>query len=104
MRSEKGKGKKISLFNLTDKNFDSVVTPFLNWAILKSQGEDYAKCIYPITLKVKKGVTVGKLREALMELLISLNRSDSSEEIYWPDIPSNEENLEKDLPGYFAVK
>jgi hypothetical protein len=78
MKSEEGQGEKITLYNLTDEGFDSIVIPFLNWAIMESMGEDYAVSPYPITVKVKQGVTVSRLRQALMELLMSLNELESS--------------------------
>jgi len=99
MRSEEGKGDTITLFNLTDRNFDSMVRPFVNWAIVESVGEDYAVSFYPITIKVKDGVTVGKFREALMELLLSLNEPDPSRELRDPDV-----QIESAGINFFSIK
>lgn len=86
MRSEEGKGDTITLFNLTDHSFDSMVRPFVNWAIVESVGEDYAISSYPITIKVEEEMTVGKFREALTELLLSLNELDSARELRDPSV------------------
>jgi hypothetical protein len=99
MRSEEGKGDTITLFNLTDRHFDSMVRPFVNWAIVESVGEDYAVSSYPITIKVKDGVTVGKFREALMELLLSLNEPDPSRELRDPDV-----QIESAGINFFSIK
>ena len=99
MRSEEGKGEPITLFNLTDHSFDSMVRPFVNWAIVESVGEDYAVSSYPITIKVKDEVTVGKFREALTELLLSLNELDPARELRDPDV-----QIESDGINFFSVK
>ncbi len=99
MRSEEGKGDIITLFNLSDRNFDSMVRPFVNWGIVESIGEDYAVSSYPITIKVKEGVSVGKFREALMELLLSLNELDPTRELRDPDV-----QIESTGINFFSVK
>lgn len=99
MRSEEGKGDIITLFNLSDRNFDSMVRPFVNWGIVESVGEDYAVSSYPITIKVKDGVSVGKFREALMELLLSLNELDPTRELRDPDV-----QIESTGINFFSVK
>ena len=99
MRSEEGKGDIITLFNLSDRNFDSMVRPFVNWGIVESVGEDYAVSSYPITIKVKEGVSVGKFREALMELLLSLNELDPTRELRDPDV-----QIESTGINFFSVK
>ena len=77
MRSVEGKGERVVLFNLADKKLqDDVAKPFIEWAILKTDGEDYAVSVWPITIKVKPQVTNFELRQALGELLISLGTKD----------------------------
>ncbi len=99
MKSEEGRGENITLYNLTDEGFDSIVIPFLNWAIMESMGEDYAVSSYPITVKVKQGVTVSKLREALMELLISLNDVEPSKPVGDPVLEPTTEGAK-----FFSIK
>jgi len=99
MRSEDGRGERVTLFNLTDESFDSILTPFLNWGIMESVGEDYAVSTYPITVKVKQNVTVSRLREALMELLLSLNDLDPSKQVRDPVLEPAAEGAR-----FFAIK
>jgi len=99
MRSEDGRGERITLFNLTDEAFDSIMTPFLNWAIMESVGEDYAVSTYPITVKVKQNVTVSRLREALMELILSLNDLEPSRQIRDPVLEPTGEGAR-----FFSIK
>ena len=99
MRSEEGKGEFITLFNLTDHHFDSMVKPFVNWAIVESVAEDYACTTYPITIKVKDDVTVGRFREALTELLLSLNELDPARELRDPNV-----QIESSGINFFSIK
>lgn len=99
MRSEEGRGEQVSLFNFKDEAFDSMLTPFLNWAILESVGEDYAVSIYPITIKVKQGITVSRLREALMEFLMSLNELEPSKLVHDPALDPTAEGAK-----FFSIK
>ena len=99
MRSDEGRGEQVSLFNFTDESLDSMLTPFLNWAILESVGEDYAVSTYPITIKVKQGITVSRLREALMEFLMSLNELEPSRLVHDPALDPTAEGAK-----FFSIK
>jgi len=99
MRSEEGRGEGVTLFNLTDESFDSILTPFLNWGIMESVGEDYAVSTYPITVKVKQNVTFARLREALLELVLSLNDLEPSRLVRDPVLEPTAEGTR-----FFSIK
>ncbi len=77
-RSEFGKGEKVWIYvlGLASEFADSIVPAFgkISAGCGPNLGEDFAKCIWPVVIKIKTGIPDQKLVQHLRDLADSIER------------------------------